>query len=113
MISKTHGHHIASRVTHSNCPECRADTSRRFARTVPFRYQYVSEYLSWVKPRMEAIRTGANGGVMAEAWLSDFRRALHNRINSHIPGRNGRKHAPDYAQYHLRTYGNDWHFLNT
>jgi hypothetical protein len=108
-----HQKHIDTRVAHSRCPECRADNSRRFAFTVPFRYGHVSVYLAWIRPRLEAIRTKQQGGATVEArqWQRDFVRALHSRINSHVPTP-GRKHAPEYAKYHLATYGNDWHYLN-
>ena len=107
--------HIGRHVSHNSCPECRADNSRRFAGNgQPFRYAHVNEYLTWVKPRLEAIRTGENGGNTVEAiwWQRDFIAALHNRINSHIPNQTGRKYAPDYAKYHLATYGNDWKYLH-
>ena len=114
MRSQHHQKHIDNRTAWNNCPECRADNSRRFAVTSPFKYGFVREYLSWIKPRLEAIRSGITGGdtLNAQEWLRDFRRALNTRINSHIEGMNGRKHAPDYAKYHLSTYGNDHHFLN-
>lgn len=85
--------HIGMRVSHNSCPECRADNSRSFARSHPFHYAHVHAYLSWVRPRLVAIR---NGETRVEAiwWHRDFIVALHNRISSHIPGQNGRKHAP-------------------
>lgn len=115
MQTDMHRNHIAARKSYNSCPECRADNSRRFAVNRPFRYQYVREYLSYVRPRLEALRTGQNGGdtVAARQWYRyDFMPALHNRINSHIPGQTGRKYASDYAKYHLATYGSDWHYLN-
>lgn len=114
MQTQEHKQHIAGRVSHNSCPECRADNSRRFARKMPFHYGFVHEYLSWARPRVEAIRTAQNGGDTVEArrWQSDFVRALHNRITSHIPDQTGRKHAPEYAKYHLGTYGNDYRYLH-
>lgn len=114
MISQEHKRHIKENVSHSRCPECRADNSRRFAARISFHYDHVHDYLKWVKPRIEAIRTKQKGGDTVEAriWQRDFIRALHNRISSHIQNP-GRKHAPEYAKYHLATYGNDWHYLNS
>mgnify|MGYP001615772178 CR=1 FL=1 len=69
----------------------------------------------FVKPRLDAIRAGNMGLVVtmeANRWLREFRTALHARISSHIPNQGGRKHAPEYAKYHLSTYGNDWRYLN-
>lgn len=112
MRTTFHQQHIDSRRILNNCPECRADNSRRFAVTTPFRYVHVHEYLSWARPRIEAIANGQDS-LEARWWLRDFRRAMNARINTHLPARSGRKHAPDYAKYHLATYGNDYHFLNT
>lgn len=112
MQTTEHKQHIAKCQSHNRCPECNADTQRRFAGNgEPFRYAHVTEYLAWVKPRVEAIRAGDNS-VNARIWQRDFLRALHNRINSHITNQTGRKHAPEYAKYHLATYGNDYRFLH-
>lgn len=111
MQSDQHKQHLAERVAHNSCPECRADNSRRFAATNPFRYAFVREYLSWAKPRIEAIR-GGNRSVDARVWHERFVDALNARISSHMPFRNGRKHAPDYAKYHMASYGNDFRYLN-
>src|ERR1035441_4137305 len=109
--SLQHKQHIAERISHNNCPECRADCSRRFAGVTPFRYDFVHEYLSWVQPRILAIQNGENS-VNARIWQREFVSALHTRVSSHFPKQNGRKFAPDYAKYHLATYGNDWHYLH-
>ena len=111
MTTTTHKQHVTSRTAHNSCPECRADNSRRFAVKTPFHYAHVAKYLAWIKPRLQAIREG-NNKVDARIWHRDFVRALNNRITSHIPNQTGRKHAPDYAKYHLATYGNDFRFLN-
>ncbi len=121
MRSIKHGNHILLSESHNNCPECRADNSRRFARTQKFSHTAVPvdarrKYLAYLTARLEAIRTGLNGGntVSAVQWYRwDFLPALHKRISSHIPNQSGRKYAPEYAKYHLATYGNDWHYLNT
>jgi len=112
--------HIGMHTSHNNCPECRADNSRSFATGRQFNHTSVpadamSKYLAWIRPRLEAIRTKTQGGDTVEAiwWQRDFMRALHNRINSHIPNQNGRKHAPEYAKYHLATYGNDYRYLHS
>ena len=70
-------------------------------------------YLQWARERLDAIRTKTNGGDSVEAlwWHRSFMDALHTRISSHS-AETGRKYAPDYAKYHLATYGNDWHFLH-
>ena len=110
MQSLEHKRHVIDNVSFSRCAECRADCSRRFAGATPFQYRHVHEYLSYVKPRIEAIRAG-NDTVDARIWHRGFVAALHNRISSHL-AHDGRKHAPEYAKYHLATYGNDWHYLN-
>lgn len=94
MRSTQHQAHIADFVSHSNCSECRADTERRFADNRPFKYDHVTQYLSWVRPRLEAIRNG-EASVNARIWQRDFMRAMHRRISSHLIG-NGRKHSDSY-----------------
>lgn len=59
MQSETHKQHIAANVSHANCPECRADNSRWHAQSREHEYKYVHEYLTWVRPRLDAIRNGA------------------------------------------------------
>jgi hypothetical protein len=114
-----HFEHKAFGYSLNTCPQCTADNSRRFAQVTKFRHQDVPkdvrhEYLAWVRPRLEAIRTGTNGGDTVEArrWERNFIAALHNRITSHMPNQGGRKYAPDYAKYHLATYGNDYRYLH-
>lgn len=117
MQSEEHKKHIAARISWNSCPECRADNSRWRAQTRPHEYKYVREYLSWVRPRLEAIRNGAieqgraKDSYEALWWYRDFINALHRRISSHLSD-TGRKHAPDYARYHMRTYGNDYRFIH-
>lgn len=119
MQTREHIEHIRTRTAHNNCPECRADCSRRFAGVTPFVHSKVPaearhSYLVWARERLDAIRTKTLGGDSMEArrWQRDFMAALNNRISSHLPGQGGRKHAPEYAKYHLATYGDDWHYLN-
>ena len=111
MQTAEHKRHITENCSYQRCPECRADNSRWHAQTKEFRYGHVHAYLSWIRPRLEAIRNGENS-LGARRWREDFVAALNTRISSHIPQQNGRKHAPEYAKYHLATYGNDFRFLH-
>ncbi len=115
--------HLGMHTSHNNCPECRADNSRRFAGNRPHSHARVPkdvqhEYVEWIRPRLAAIRNGAieqereHGEYNALWWQRDFVRALHSRITSNMPARNGRKYAPEYAKYHLATYGDDYRFLH-
>lgn len=99
MRTSTHQLHISSGVSHNSCPECRADNQRSFVSSKPFRYAYVNEYLTYAKPRIEAIRTGLAGGntINAYHWNKTFIKALHTRISSHII-RQGRKHSHGYLE---------------
>jgi hypothetical protein len=108
MQSLAHRQHIAERVSHADCPECRADTERSFSRNSrtgqasPWRYRHVHEFLAWIRPRLAAIRDGSNGGdsVDARIWHRDFIRALHARISLKAPvsGANGRKFSHGYLE---------------
>jgi hypothetical protein len=116
MRTSEHQQHIDSRMSHNNCPECRADNSRWHAQHKAFSHADVPtearhSYIAWIRPRLEAIRTG-NQTLEARRWQRDFLDALHSRISSHIT-ETGRKFAPEYTRYHLATYGNDWHYLNS
>lgn len=99
MRSNEHLKHIASRVSHINCDECRADCERQFVFNRPFKYAHVHEYLTYVRPRLAAIKAKMHDGDSANArqWYRDFMRALENRIASHIE-RKGRKYAPGYLE---------------
>lgn len=110
MQSQEHAKHVAENVSHSRCPECRADNQRWHAQMRPFQYVHVAAYLAWIRPRLAAIRDGVDS-VEARRWERDFVSALHNRLYSRMAG-TGRKFAPDYAKYHLATYGNDYRFLH-
>jgi len=94
MRSANHVRHLAENTSHSSCSECRADTERRFARNVPFKYAHVHEYLSYVRPRVEAIRQGEDSGN-ARVWMRDFLKAMHRRISTHATG-TGRKWSDSY-----------------
>lgn len=96
MKSIKHRFHIETRSAHSNCPECRADTERRFAGVTVFRYDHVSSYLKWIRPRLASIREG-NASVDARVWHRDFVKALNRRITSRVAG-TGRKWADSYLE---------------
>lgn len=99
MQTQAHKQHIAARVSHNACPECIADNQRSFVRSRPFRYDHVTEYLRYVRPRLAALETGKNGGNTVEAqwWYRDFITALNRRISSHVP-RQGRKYSDGYLE---------------
>lgn len=96
MKSAEHKKHIATRMSHNNCGECRADCERQWIAFRPFKYAHVAKYLSYVKPRIEAIRAGENS-VNAAIWHRDFLKALNNRISSHVKVA-GRKHCHSYLE---------------
>ncbi len=99
MQTQGHKAHIAANISHNSCPECRADCERRFVRVRPFRYDHVTEYLRYVKPRLTALRTGRHGGGSIEAqwWHREFVAAPNRRISSHT-GRRGRKYSDGYLE---------------
>lgn len=99
MRSAKHEQHLKSNVSHMDCSECRADNERRWTGHSPFRYAHVHEYLTYVRPRLAAIRekTEAGESVEARIWLRGFIGALNNRINSHLPER-GRKYSHSYLE---------------
>lgn len=97
MRTIDHAQHIMSRVSHNNCQECRADCERRFLRLRWTSYQFVAEYLAFVKPRLEAIKAGKNS-VDAHRWHRDFIEALHRRITLKGAGESGRKQTDSYLQ---------------
>ena len=96
MQSITHKQHIRHRISDSRCSECRADCERRFVSKSPFKYGHVREYLSWIRPRLEAIRKGESS-VNARIWYREFLDALHTRISSHSPV-SGRKMCRSYLE---------------
>jgi hypothetical protein len=95
MQTATHQRHIIERVSHNNCDECRADCERQFLREQWLGYRHVTEYLSWIKPRLQAIRNGENS-VNARQWYREFIRALHRRITLKVTAETGRKQCPGY-----------------
>jgi hypothetical protein len=97
MQSSTHKQHIAGNISHNNCSECRADNERQFARIHRFEYRHVHEYLTYVRPRIEALRKGENS-VNARIWHRDFLKALHNRIESRMPNPVTRKRSHSYLE---------------
>jgi hypothetical protein len=106
MQSIPHAQHLRHRISWSSCSECRADCERRFSQSQPFRYAYVHDYLSWIRPKLAAIREGETS-PNSQIWLRDFRKALHRRISSRDGndgrgngrnGRNGRKWADSYLE---------------
>lgn len=96
MRSDQHWMHISSRVSHNDCDECRADTERRFVSLRPWRYQHTGEYLAYVRPRLAAMRNGADT-VEARVWRRKFERALHRRISGKVPVA-GRKRCDSYLE---------------
>lgn len=96
MQSIPHKQHIRHSISQNNCSECRADTERRFARNTPFHYAHVRNYLSYVRPRIDAIRNGESS-VDARIWQRDFLKAMNRRITSHA-ARTGRKHSDSYLE---------------
>ena len=95
MISEYHKQHV--KVSHNNCNECRADCERQFLRRQWHGYRYVAEYLTWCKPRIEAIKNGENS-TNAHIWHRDFLRALHRRITLKGGSETGRKWNDSYLQ---------------
>lgn len=84
MTSHTHERHLVERVSHSDCPECRADTERWFVDTRQWRYKYVADYLNYIKPRLEAIWQGVDT-LEARQWLRKYREAADRRISLKVP----------------------------
>jgi hypothetical protein len=95
MQTATHQRHITERVSHNNCDECRADCERQFLREQWPGYRHVTEYLNYIKPRLDAIRNGENS-VNAHHWYREFIRALHRRISLKVTRETGRKQCPGY-----------------
>lgn len=95
MRSPEHAKHLAARVSHNNCQECRADCERSFVPVQLWHYGHIPEYLAYVKPRLAAIRAG-NSTLVARQWLEEYRRALDRRISLKIPSASERKRADGY-----------------
>lgn len=97
MQTKTHAQHIASRTAHNNCQECRADCERQFLRRQWPGYQFVTEYLAFAQPRIEAIRQGEDS-VNARIWHRDFVKTMQRRITLKGRAETGRKYCDSYLQ---------------
>jgi hypothetical protein len=96
MQSTIHLAHIKANQSWNNCSECRADTERRFVQTVPWReYRFVSEYLAYIRPRLNAVAT--DDSVDARIWYRGFRLALNRRISLRTPSA-GRKQCDSYLE---------------
>lgn len=99
MTSTDHALHLQSRTSHSACSECRADTERQFVPTTTWSYGHVHDYLTYIRPRLNAIRNGADD-VDARIWRRKFLKALHTRISlkaAHPPVPR-RKHCDSYLE---------------
>ena len=100
MQSETHKRHIASRISHNNCSECRADTERQFVSAEPWRYFHIHEYLAYIRPRLAALRkTEWLQDPDACIWRREFLLALNRRISlkcNAIPV--GRKWCDSYLE---------------
>jgi hypothetical protein len=116
MQSDQHKQHIREFTSHANCSECRADTERRFVDRQPWRYQHAGDYLSYVKPRLDAIRDEEllASDVDARIWYRKFVKALHVRISLKMPT-GGRKYCDSYLermrQFRKGTKGTDSGYL--
>jgi len=96
MRSKKHELHLQQNVGRNDCQECRADTERRFLRR-QFAYQFVADYLAYVRPRLEAIKNGESGSD-SHHWMKEFQRALHRRIGLKLGDEQGRKRCDSYLE---------------
>jgi hypothetical protein len=105
MQTVEHQRHITSYVSHNDCQECRADCERQFLRPQWPGYRHVTEYLSCVKPRLEAIRQGETS-VNARIWHRDFVKTLHRRITLKSGSEHGRKRCDGYLS-RLRQFSRD------
>lgn len=97
MQTPEHAQHIASRVSHNNCDECRADCERQFLQPAWIGYQFVTEYLTWTRPRFAAIREGFDS-IDARNWRRKFRLALNRRITLKAGAEVGRKRNDGYRE---------------
>lgn len=93
MQTIEHLKHIASRVSHMNCDECRADAERRHLQPIWPGYRYVSEYLAYIRPRLPLAWAGVSE---SRNWHQDFRRALDRRITLKGGAEQGRKRVDAY-----------------
>lgn len=97
MRTTEHQKHIAARIAHNNCDECRADCERQFVPIAWPGYQHVSDYLSYIRPRLSALKAGEDS-QNARTWYREFNRALNRRISLKGSAPAGRKYAPGYLE---------------
>lgn len=97
MISADHRNHVYSRRSHSDCPECRADTEKRFVDTSVWHYDHMREYLAYVRPLLALIRAGENSAD-ARIWKREFVSALNRRIGMKVSRAGGRKYCDSYLE---------------
>jgi hypothetical protein len=94
MKSEAHEKHLATRVAHNNCGECRADCERQFLRAQWPGYKFVADYLAYAKPRLAA----QDGSVAANRWYREFLKALNERITLKGGAEKGRKCCHSYLE---------------
>lgn len=97
MRTTEHQHHIDSRIAYNHCQECRADCERQFLRPQWPGYKHVTEYLTFIQPRLQAIKTGENS-TNAGIWYRKFTEALHRRITLKGAAETGRKQNDSYLR---------------
>ena len=93
--SAEHVQHIASRISHNDCGECRADCERRHVRGQWPGYEHVHDYLSHIRPRLSALKAGESSW-QARNWYREFHRALDLRISLKVDPPKGRKYCDSY-----------------
>lgn len=99
MKSIEHQKHLETRISHSVCCECRADTERRFTDRGTWKYDHVRVYLEYVRPLLIAIRSGKyTDDPDATIWLRKFIKALHTRISLKVHPNQGRKYSDGYLE---------------
>ena len=113
MRSQIHQQHIDARITHNDCQECRADCERRFLRPQWTTYKFVAHYLAFAKPRLDAIKGGADSSN-ARRWHRDFVNTLQRRITLKGAAEIGRKQNDSYLQRlgQFSRNPNDHHFAD-
>lgn len=110
MTTARHAKHITSRVSHSDCCECRADNERQFVPVERWGYDHMREYIAYARPLLALIHAG-NDSSEARIWLRKFRDALHRRISLKAnDGRAWRKRSDSYLE-RLRINGSWIHRL--
>ena len=97
MQTTEHLKHIASRVSHNNCQECRADCERQWLRPQWTGYQFITDYLAFATPRLAAIKAGEQS-VNARIWHRKFVQAMQRRITLKGGSETGRKRNDGYLE---------------